>query len=140
MDDGNYKACLIGAKNRIAPTYQLSIPRLELCGAVLGARLREKFASDLPYNFERIYHIVDSMIVKAQIQRESYGFGTFIATRVAEIQDRTKKGEWWWISGESNPADLTTRATNTKNLQTDGMWQTGPDFLRSAAVFQMLWD
>lgn len=84
----------------------------------------------MPYNFERIYHIIDSMIVKAQIQRESYGFGTFTATRVAEIQDRTKKDEWWWISGESNPADLTTQATNPKNLQTDGMWQTGPDFLR----------
>lgn len=70
------------------------------------------------------------MIVKAQIQRESYGFGTFTATRVAEIQDRTKKVEWWWISGESNPTDFTTQATNPKNLQTDGIWQTGPEILR----------
>lgn len=53
----------------------------------------EKIARDMPYNFERIYHIVDSMIVMAQIQRKSYGFRIFTATRVVEIQDRTKKGD-----------------------------------------------
>lgn len=79
----------------------------------------------MPYNFERIYRIVHSMIEKAQLQRESYGFRTYTGTRVAVIQDRIKKNDWWWISGKS-----TTRATNHQNLQTDKMWKTGPEFLR----------
>ena len=130
--DGHYVSRLIAAKNRIAPTRQLSIPRLELCGAVLGARLREKVTKALPYKFDRVFHLVDSMIVRAQIQKESYGFGTFTATRVAEIQTKTEKKEWWWIPGEHNPADLTTRATDPRDLGSRSIWQGGPNFLRKS--------
>lgn len=48
------------AKNRISPTRQLTIPRLELCGAVLSARLREKIVNGLRFSFERVIHLVDS--------------------------------------------------------------------------------
>ncbi|XP_047497830.1 uncharacterized protein LOC125044912 [Penaeus chinensis] len=39
-------------------------------------------------------HITDSAIVRAQIQKESYGFGTFVATRVAEVQSKSNLNEW----------------------------------------------
>jgi hypothetical protein len=85
-----YESNLIVAKNRIAPTRQLSIPRLELCGALLGARLGDHLIKNMDFEFDQVFHIVDSTIVQAQIQKESYGFGTFTATRVAEIQSKTK--------------------------------------------------
>jgi hypothetical protein len=44
----------------------------------------------MDFEFDQVFHIVDSTIVQAQIQKESYGFGTFTATRVAEIQSKTK--------------------------------------------------
>lgn len=47
--------------------------------------------------------------VRAEIQRKSSGFGTFDATRVAEIQLKSDPIEWWWISSELNPANLLTR-------------------------------
>ncbi|KAK3105008.1 hypothetical protein FSP39_015108 [Pinctada imbricata] len=134
MEDGLFQSCLVAAKNRIAPTRQLSIPRLELCGALLGARLRERLVRDLSYEFEEVYHIVDSMIVRAQIQKESYGFGTFTATRVAEIQNKTNKEEWWWIAGECNPADLTTRGTHPGVLKEGSIWQRGPDFMTKPII------
>ncbi|CAC5382019.1 unnamed protein product [Mytilus coruscus] len=37
---GGFESRLVIAKNRIAPTKQMSVPRLELCGAVLAARIR----------------------------------------------------------------------------------------------------
>ncbi|XP_071136608.1 uncharacterized protein [Mytilus edulis] len=125
-----YEANLIIAKNRIAPTKQLSIPRLELCGAVIASRIREKIVKEMDFNCIRIIHVVDSTIVRAQIQRESYGFGTFVATRIAEIQSKTEPSDWWWVQGEQNPADLTTRATDPTALVMESVWQKGPDFLR----------
>jgi hypothetical protein len=67
MENGDFKTCLLAAKHRIALTQQLSIPRLELCRAVLGARSRGKIVHEVPYEFESIYHTVDSMIVIAHI-------------------------------------------------------------------------
>ena len=72
-------AKLLMAKNRIAPTRQLTFPGLELCGANLSARLRETIVNCLGFSIEKINHLVDSAIVRAQIQKESYRFGTFVA-------------------------------------------------------------
>ncbi|CAC5368503.1 unnamed protein product [Mytilus coruscus] len=75
---GGFESRLVIAKNRIAPTKQMSVPRLELCGAVLAARIRQKLVEEMDYKFSRVTHSrFDDCW--AQIQRESYGFGTFVA-------------------------------------------------------------
>ena len=127
----NCEAFLIAAKNRIAPTRQLTIPRLELCAAVMGCRLGESLQKQMTYNFDEVVYIVDSIIVRSQIQKESYGFGTFVATRVGEIQEKSDPKQWWWIEGRSNPADMLTRPSKLENLGPGSVWQTGPDFLRA---------
>ena len=124
-----FDAKLLMAKNRIAPRKQLSIPRIELCGAVLTARLREKIVEELGYKFSKVVHITDSMIVRWQITKESYGFKTFVATRIGEIQGKTGPDEWWWVEYELNAAELTTRVTQPTELGPDSIWQKGPEFL-----------
>ena len=42
LNNGKYAANLIVAKKRIAPQRKLTIPWLELCAAVLSARIRAK--------------------------------------------------------------------------------------------------
>ena len=64
-----------------------------------------------------------------QLQRESYGYQTFFANRVGEIQNSTKVQDWWWIPGASNVADLITRGAGPKDLTGDSEWQTGPKLL-----------
>ena len=132
MQSGGCKAFLISAKNKIAPTRQLSIPRLELCAAVLGCRVGETILNETTYQFSETVYIVDSIIVRSQIQKESYGFGTFVATRIAEIQEKTNPCQWWWINGNNNPADKVTRPSKPEELDTGSMWQQGPSFLEDA--------
>ena len=58
---------------------------------------------------QNYYCLVDSMIVQAMIQKGSYGFNTFVALRIGEIQDSTKKENWFWLEGSLNIADVLTR-------------------------------
>ena len=83
------------AKNRIAPIKIVDIVHLELSGAVISKRLRCFIQEELRYQFEKVYHIVDSEIVKAMISKESYGFNTFAANRIGEIQSKTEVSEWY---------------------------------------------
>ena len=63
LSSGRFDVRLIAAKNRIAPARQITIPRIELNGAVLACRLREKIVHELTFQFESVFHIIDSTIV-----------------------------------------------------------------------------
>ena len=118
------------AKNRIAPRRQITTPRLELCGAVLASRIREKIVQGMNLHFAAVIHITDSTIVRWQIQKESYGFKSCVATRVGEIQSKTEPSEWWWIQSDLNPSDLTARITCPRDLDIGSVWQSGPAFMK----------
>lgn len=64
------------------------------------------------------------------IQRESYGYQTFFANRVGEIQKTAPVTDWWWIPGDLNIADIITRGSTTDDLKEGSTWQNGPDFLK----------
>ena len=129
LSNGCFKSRLLMAKNRIAPTKQLTMPRLEMCGAVLSCRLRSTIEKHCDWEFDAVIHITDSSIVRAQIQKQSYGFGTFVANRVAEIQSKSNPNEWYWTKSENNPADMTTRYCKPTFLHSNFVWQNGPQFL-----------
>lgn len=71
---------------------------------------------------KRWYHLVDSQTVLGAIQRESYGYQTFFANRIGEIQSNTNIRDWWWIPGLVSIADIITRGASE--------WQSGPKFLQ----------
>ena len=120
---------LIVTKSRIAPLKIIDTVCLELYGAVLNSRLyafiKEEMESTV---FTKVYHIVDSEIVKAMINKESYGFNTFAANRNRKIHKNTAKENWYWIERELNVADITTRGYRASELHSDSIWQNGPDF------------
>lgn len=63
------------------------------------------------------------------IQQDSYGYQTFFANRIGEIQKATYVGDWWWIPGDLNIGDIITRGASPKDLQGDSVLQNGPGFL-----------
>ena len=115
LNNGQFKCRLILSKNRLAPIKRLSIDRIELCGAVLNSRLKAFLERHCRYKLQKCYHIVDSQIVHNMIQKESYGFNTFAATRVGEIQQNTNPDDWYWTKSKNNIADPLTRGKTPKD-------------------------
>ena len=63
------------------------------------------------------------------IQKDSYGFNTFAATRIGEIQEGTKREDWYWTESKNNIADWITRGRKPQEIGQESIWQTGPNFL-----------
>ena len=125
---GEFKSKLLISKNRVAPIKRLTIVRLELLAAVLAARIRQFVTNNSDGEFNRFIHIVDSEIIRAMIQKESYGFNTFVGTRIGEIQTHTDPSEWYWIKSDANIADIITRGAEPVHIDSYSIWQNGPKF------------
>ena len=132
LEDGTYESRLVMARSRIAPLKTIDIVRIELCGAVLGARARVTIQREMKFRFEKVILLTDSEIVHAMIRKQSYGYNTFAANRIGEIQSSSHVDEWAWVPGKSNAADVVTRGCYPLEMQQDTVWQKGPDFLQRA--------
>ena len=62
----------MAAKSRMAPLKTLDIVRIELCGAVIGKRVRELLEKEIKVNIEKVFHITDNKIVQAIVWKESW--------------------------------------------------------------------
>ena len=122
---------LVESKAKLTPLDQKGeAVKAEICGAVFAARIRKFVEKHGRVDIARWFHLVDSQTVLGAIQRESYGYHTFFANRVGEIQKSGPVQDWWWIPGDLNIADIITRgATTPEDLKEDSNWQNGPEFL-----------
>ena len=125
--DGSVTVRRVLAKAGVAPLKSISIPRLELMGAILGLRLAMKVKELLGYTSLRFW--TDSMDVIHWIHGQSRRYKPFVAHRVGEIQEHTSPQQWCHVPGSKNPADLATRGAKMEDLSGDSSWTTGPAFL-----------
>ena len=127
LEDGHFAVRFIAAKSRVAPLKQLTIPRLELQGAVLATRLSKSILEETRLKFDRTIFFLDSQIVLAWIRGEGRKFKPFVSIRVSEIQSNSDPATWRYLPGEHNVADDVSRGISAQSLTE--RWQQGPQFL-----------
>ena len=131
MDDGSFWCRLLLAKCRIAPTNRISIPQMELNGAVLSKRCRKVIETECRFKFEKVIHLVDSETVLCMINNLNTRSRVYEGVRVGEIQAaiRGDVSCWGWISGDQNISDWVTRGRPPSELGPESEWFMGPKFL-----------
>ncbi|XP_076660139.1 uncharacterized protein LOC143363448 [Halictus rubicundus] len=117
------------ARTRVAPLKPMTVPRLELQAAVIGARLAKMVAKELGSELDRRFLWSDSSTVIHWIRSEPRNRQTFVANRLGEIVELTLSSEWRWVPSGLNPADDATRWLN-ESLNTNDRWFSGPGFLQ----------
>ncbi|XP_029842866.2 uncharacterized protein LOC115326201 [Ixodes scapularis] len=125
----NVSVTLVFAKSRVAPLKTLTLPRLELMGALLGARMAKYLCTVLFGVVVTLWYWTDSMITLGWIKGSATAWKPFVGNRVTEIQALSDPSNWHHCPGSANPADALTRGKTVMQLSAYQLWWSGPEWL-----------
>ena len=132
---------LICAKTRVGPienlklidenkSEKISIPRMELMGGLLGAKMATVIKETLNIDNLCTYFWTDSTVLLYWIRDTKNKWKQFVSNRIYEIKKHSKPRDWFHCPGKINVADMLTRGMHMTKLIESNEWWGGPQWLR----------
>ena len=129
FQDGTSEIGFVMGKTKLSPQPETSVPRLELCAAVLAAELSDLVKRELAVTLDATTFYTDSKVVLGYICNEVRRFYVYVSNRVLRIRRSSRPDQWRYVPTDKNPADCGTRSVPALHLSTTS-WLSGPEFLK----------
>ncbi|XP_035536922.1 uncharacterized protein LOC118342476 [Morone saxatilis] len=130
-DENQCHVGFVMGKAKLAPHPAHTVPRLELCAAVLAVEMADMICSEMDIKMHAVRFFTDSRIVLGYIHNTSRRFHVYVANRVNRIRKSSHPHQWQYVATEQNPADHATRPKSVDILRASN-WFSGPGFLKSS--------
>ncbi|XP_053389483.1 uncharacterized protein LOC123532195 [Mercenaria mercenaria] len=127
-EDGNIHVGYAFGKAKVAPKHGHTIPRLELCAAVLAVEITEAVSEELSISPSKITYYTDSKVVLGYLNNRTRRFYIYVENRVSRILRFSKPSQWLYIETSNNPADEGTRGMKPSELK-QCIWLSGEPLL-----------
>lgn len=136
-DTGEISVYFITARSKVAPLKvtnhktELTIPCLELCGALLLAqtinRLKMTFSNS--FTISALHAWTDSRVVLSWLTSTQTQFKIFVTNRLAKIAELIPNCHWHFISSEMNPSECMSRGLFPSETIAHELYWNRPSFL-----------
>lgn len=137
-NNGKIMVNLACSKSRVTPlskNEKYTIPRLELCGALVLTQLYQTSINVFTIPISQVYMWTDSTIVLNWLQKSPQTLKIFEANRVEKIQKLGPNVIWKHVQTHHNPADALSRGQFPKDFELNSSWFSGPDWLSKSDNF-----
>lgn len=108
----------------------MTIPRLELCGALLLAQTLHRLMNTfLDLTITDVHAWTDLRVVLSWLTSSQSSFKMFVTNRLAKISELIPSCQWHYVAFEQNPAYCVSRGLFPSKLINHELYWQGPSFL-----------